>query len=300
MEQAISQAQHCLSKDPSKPKVGAIIAIGNVIIGRGFRGEDHHAERNAILSVQDPGQLGRATLYTTLEPCTPAVRSNPLTCCTALIQQYQFAQVFIGILDPNQGVRGKGLWELQTHGIDVELFPPELARQIRVLNADFIRFQQSLGLKITNLQPGQTIRTWDQGGGFEIAGTYENAPENDTFALDYNNGRWYFQPHPIRVIDETTRQWATKFYFGAYGRHTLYIVKASELGIVLVNYYRKVVGINQQRTKQLNDRFNDGTDADFIKTLPGDYPGIEMGKLPKGFEIQAQIDVIVEDPPPHG
>jgi pyrimidine deaminase RibD-like protein len=69
--------------------------------------------------------------------------------------------VFIGILDPNQGVRGKGLWELQSRGIEVELFPPKLARQIRVLNEKFIKAQLRLGIRITNLisgQPDQNLR----------------------------------------------------------------------------------------------------------------------------------------------
>jgi len=295
MREAIHQAQKCNSTDPAKPKVGAIIAIGGTIIGQGSRGEDHHAERNAIASVVNTAQLAKATLYTTLEPCTPDVRSDPLTCCTALIQQYHFQRVFIGILDPNQAVRGKGLWNLQTHGIDVELFPPDLANEIRILNADFIRFQQSLGLQITNAIDGQEIRTWNNNGIFDLEGTYENPPQSDTFALSFGSGRWYFQPHPVRVIDENHKRWSTRFHFGDYNPHTLYIVKANELGVVLVNYYRKVTSINTDRTKRLKEKFPN--EEAFLKTLPGDYPGIEMGKLPKGLEMQARVDVILEQPP---
>lgn len=161
--------------------------------------------------------------------------------------------MFIGILDPNQGVRGKGLWELQTNKIDVELFPPELASEIRSLNVDFIRFQQSLGIRITNVKDQDVIRTWDKGGGFEIEGTYENPPGDDTFGLVDRNGRWSFQPHSLK-LDETRKQWSTKFYFGEFGAHTLYIVKASELGTVLANYYRQAIDRNIQRTKKLRSR----------------------------------------------
>ena len=61
-------------------------------------------------------------------------------------------RVFIGILDPNQGVTGKGLWALQESGIDVELFPPELAREIKTLNEKFILSQKRPGIKITSVK----------------------------------------------------------------------------------------------------------------------------------------------------
>jgi pyrimidine deaminase RibD-like protein len=48
-------------------------------------------------------------------------------------------KVYVGILDPNQGVCGKGVLELQDHNIEVELFPPVLAQQIRIQNDPFIQ-----------------------------------------------------------------------------------------------------------------------------------------------------------------
>jgi diaminohydroxyphosphoribosylaminopyrimidine deaminase / 5-amino-6-(5-phosphoribosylamino)uracil reductase len=129
MLSAIKQAKKCTPIAERIPKVGAIIAIGKRVIARGYRGtgnihDDDHAELTAIRKVADKSQIPQATLYTTLEPCTKEVRSDPLKCCTELIKQVKFKKVFIGILDPNQGVTGKGLWDLQQHGIDVELFPP--------------------------------------------------------------------------------------------------------------------------------------------------------------------------------
>jgi hypothetical protein len=35
----------------------------------------------------------------------------------------------------------------------------------------------------------------------------------------------------------------------------------------------------------------------FLRELPGDYPGIDMGRLPKGLELQAMVQVTVEKPP---
>ena len=122
MNRAIEQAEQCRPIADRIPKVGAVIAVGGTVIGMGHRGtgqtsDDDHAEMVALRGVADRGELAKATVYTTLEPCTPEVRSDPLTCCTELIRQAEVKRVFIGILDPNQGVRGKGLWELQERGI---------------------------------------------------------------------------------------------------------------------------------------------------------------------------------------
>jgi diaminohydroxyphosphoribosylaminopyrimidine deaminase/5-amino-6-(5-phosphoribosylamino)uracil reductase len=129
MEEAIALAGQCEPIEEYIPKVGAVIAIGKTVIGRGHRGtekpgDDDHAEKVALNQVADKTKLPEITLYTTLEPCTKEVRSDPLKCCTELTKQYRVKRVCIGTLDPNQGVRGKGLWELQSHGIAVELFPP--------------------------------------------------------------------------------------------------------------------------------------------------------------------------------
>jgi pyrimidine deaminase RibD-like protein len=81
-------------------KVGAVIAIGNKPLGRGRRGrgnegDDDHAEQDALKQVADVTQLPQATLYTTLEPCTRAVRTKELECCTELILQHKIKKVFI-------------------------------------------------------------------------------------------------------------------------------------------------------------------------------------------------------------
>src|SRR5271157_4640346 len=115
MNRAIELAEQCRPIAERIPKVGAVIAIGDTVIGQGHRGtgasgDDDHAEMVALKGIVDRTQLPRATVYTTLEPCTPEVRSDPLSCCTELIRQAEVTRVFIGILDPNQGVRGKGLW----------------------------------------------------------------------------------------------------------------------------------------------------------------------------------------------
>jgi pyrimidine deaminase RibD-like protein len=304
MKAAIALAEQCKPIAGRIPMVGAVIAVGGVIIGRGHRGtgeqgDDDHAERIALEGVVDRKQLPEATVYTTLEPCTPEVRSDPLNCCTELIGQAGVKRVFIGILDPNQGVRGKGLWALQSAGVDVELFPPELASQIRVLNHRFIKEQQTLGIRITNLTSDQIIKTYETGGAYELEGTFLNPPGSDVFALISNGDQWWPQPHPLRITGENA--WSVKIYFGAYGRHTVAIVRASELGVYLVSYYRKVVSSNIERSERIMRYFRRdsmaGDDAELRGLLRNAHEGIAMGKLPKGIELQDQFNIIVEAPP---
>jgi hypothetical protein len=151
-----------------------------------------------------------------------------------------------------------------------------------------------LGLRITNVKDGQKIRTFDKGGAFDLKGTYTNPPGEDTFALACYKDRWSFQADSVKVTNPNKKLWAVRFNFGEYDLHTLYIVKAGELGIALRNYYRRVVEDNKERTKLLKDKFKSSFNGDLRKTLPGDFQGIKMGKLPKGLEMQARVDVIVE------
>jgi len=302
MERAITEADRCAPLEARIPKVGAVIAIGGTVIGSGHRGtggpdDDDHAEKNALKTVPDRSQLPQATIYTTLEPCTPGVRSDPLTCCTELIRQAEIKKVFIGILDPNQDVRGKGLWELQERGIDVELFPPDLAKRIRVMNETFIRTQRRLGIRF-DLPPGSTIRTYDKGGVFEFTGKYLNQPDDDVMAITRVGNRWWPQPHPFLIADEG-KKWSTKVHFGTYGPIAVYVVRANELGLVLAEYYRKVAQTNEERIAKLKGKLKaeGAEEKKLINSLPGSWQSIEMDKLPKGLELQAKIEVDVERPP---
>ena len=62
MEKAISLAENCAPTEERIPRVGAVIAVGQVIIGRGHRGpgnpgDDDHAEKRALDQIADKMQL---------------------------------------------------------------------------------------------------------------------------------------------------------------------------------------------------------------------------------------------------
>ena len=139
MELAIFEAGNCQPRNPrQEPKVGAVIAIDGKVVATAHRGPDDHAEKVALAKVGGGVNLSRATVYTTLEPCTHEVRRGTLESCRERLIAAHVKRVVIGILDPNQGVCGKGILRLQEHQIEVGLFPDEKAQRIRQMNEDFI------------------------------------------------------------------------------------------------------------------------------------------------------------------
>lgn len=285
MEEAIAWADACHPIKESIPKVGAVIAVGETPLGRGRRGtgaegDDRHAEEVAINEVKDKSGLTQATLYTTLEPCTRDVRSKPLECCTELIHLYKIKKVFVGILDPNQGVTGKGLWRLQDTGVEVALFPHKLSEKILVQNAAFIRSQQTLGATILAPRDGEELRTYRHPIRFKCL----NAPGPDTYLLAYKEGLYWPQPGPFRSIGRGI--WEIDAHFGSTGEYSLQLVTADSLGSALIRYYRKITEQNRSRREKLRDKID-------VSLLGGDYPGIEMNGPPKGLRFEAAVKVTV-------
>jgi pyrimidine deaminase RibD-like protein len=296
MREAIRWAQGCSPKNKSTPKVGAIIAVSGKVIGRGRRGtgtegDDEHAEQQALHKVFDKSELPQATLYTTLEPCTPEVRTKE--CCTELILQHEIKKVFIGILDPNQGVAGKGLLKLQSSGVAVELFTPELAQQIRAINAAFIGCQQTLGASIMSPKNGEILETYKTRGNHTIRFKCLNPPTVNNHLLTSRDGLYWPQRAQFRHIERN--EWAidAHFFLGTGGDYTLHIVTATELGHALIEYYWKVVSMNVERRNMLSRKLS----KEDREVLHYAYTGISMTGLPKGLRSEASVPVTIAENP---
>ena len=143
MERAIKLARRCRN-EPGRisPKVGAIAVRDNSILGEAFRGEvapGDHAEFILLENKLPEEPLAGATIYTTLEPCT--ARNSPKIPCVERLIERRVARVVIGVLDPNELIRGRGELRLREAGIEVTRFDPDLMSQIEELNRDFTRSQ---------------------------------------------------------------------------------------------------------------------------------------------------------------
>lgn len=134
-------------KKPRPPMVGAVVAHGRDLIAQAHRGEinlGEHAEYTLLEGKCAKHALAGATVYTTLEPCT--TRGEPKVPCVDRLIQRKVARVVIGMLDPDERIRGRGILALRKANIQVDLFPPDLMNRLEELNRDFIRDRETVAL----------------------------------------------------------------------------------------------------------------------------------------------------------
>lgn len=137
---AIVEARRSIREDErAHPLVGAVLVddVGNVI-ATSHRGEvaKQHAEFTLLEKVGQT-DLSHCTLFITLEPCIKrGVEKIP---CAVRVARSGIRKVFIGTLDPDPRITGKGEMYLYYEGISVERFAAPLADELRAENEAFFK-----------------------------------------------------------------------------------------------------------------------------------------------------------------
>jgi pyrimidine deaminase RibD-like protein len=139
---AIDEARKSISENDNRPHpwVGAVVVKDGKVLSKAHRGEvpGNHAEFVALEKNLRNVAVTGATVYTTLEPCT--TRTPPKIPCVDRLIERKVARVVIGILDPDDRIRGKGQRKLSNAGIETALFPHDLAMEVEELNREFTRY----------------------------------------------------------------------------------------------------------------------------------------------------------------
>ena len=133
MRRALEIAERGLYSTHPNPRVGAVLARDEEIVGEGWheRAGEAHAEPIAIRAA---GERARgATVYVTLEPCSHHGRTPP---CVDVLLAAGVRRVVYAIGDPNPRVDGAGAARLREAGVIVE--SGLLAADAEALNAGFL------------------------------------------------------------------------------------------------------------------------------------------------------------------
>jgi len=119
------------------PQVGAVVVKGGRVVGEGWHKKfgGPHAE---VFALRQAGAKARgATLYVTLEPCSPHPKKTPP--CTDLLAKSGLKRVVCAMRDPNPAVHGRGIALLRKAGLKVD--SGLLEREAAELNAAFVKFR---------------------------------------------------------------------------------------------------------------------------------------------------------------
>ncbi len=134
MREALELAIRGWGRVSPNPLVGAVVARGAEVLGRGWHAE-YGADHAEVVALREAGERAAgATLYVTLEPCR---HGGKTPACTDAIRRAGIRRVVIACRDPHAQAGG-GAQELRAAGLDVEIGLE--GRSARRLNAPFLWF----------------------------------------------------------------------------------------------------------------------------------------------------------------
>lgn len=176
MKRAIELANQANILVAPNPKVGALIVKNGRIIGEGYHQQfgGPHAEIHAFNQATE--EVVGASMYVTLEPCS---HEGKTPACAKKIIEKGIKEVYIGSLDPNPLVAGKGVQMLKDAGIKVHI--GLLETQAKALNPHFFHY-------ITHQTPYVMLK---------MAQTIDGK-----FATDSKHSKWITDEHARKDVHQ--------------------------------------------------------------------------------------------------
>ena len=151
MRAALALAHKGAGRVSPNPMVGALVVRKGRVVGAGYHRAfgAAHAEVNAL---RRAGSAARgADLYVTLEPCSHHGKTPP---CVDQVIASGIKRVFIGQVDPNPLVRGRGIRRLRAAGLEVMV--GILRAECAALNEAFSK-HVTTGLPLVTLKAAMTL-----------------------------------------------------------------------------------------------------------------------------------------------
>jgi diaminohydroxyphosphoribosylaminopyrimidine deaminase/5-amino-6-(5-phosphoribosylamino)uracil reductase len=151
MRRALELAARGLCSTQPNPRVGAVLARDDEIVGEGWheRAGEAHAEPIAVRAAGDRAR--GATAYVTLEPCCHHGRTPP---CVDVLLAAGIRRVVFAVADPNPRVNGGGAKLLKEAGVIVQ--SGLLAAEAEALNAGFM-MRMRRGRPFIRLKTGASL-----------------------------------------------------------------------------------------------------------------------------------------------
>ncbi len=255
MLKTIELAKKC-KNEPGRisPKVGAIVS--GKVLGGAFRGErapGEHAEFTLLERKLADLTLAGATLFTTLEPCTS--RNYPKIACTERIVERRIKRVVIGVLDPNDQIRGRGELRLREAGIEIARFDPDLMPRIEELNREFAR-QHSIGVKRrrTKAETTDPVKPGELGpNGFRIGYT-KSGDKVEWIPDDKTNGKEW--PLLLRRNDNSILGAYNEFWDKVWwNRHQVWLEKLKNGTEPLTESQKPLLKRARQAAKRIERKY---------------------------------------------